>query len=379
LLNHSSPRILVAPLNWGLGHATRCIPLIKALLQLRCEVILATNGAAAALLQKEFPTLPLLTIPGTEIRYTRYRNFFVWRMLLQLPAIIQQVQQENQWLKKEIKKLKLDAVIADNRYGLYHPGIPCILITHQLWIKSGWGNGVDTIGNFFALKAIRRFNEVWVPDYQGIWALAGALSNPAQPPRMPVKYIGLLNRFNNTQPSLSLDSPSHILIVLSGPEPQRTAFEMQCKKGLQTYSGSFTMVCGKPTATSLDTAETTHQLALLYGKKTAAFYDHLEGDCLQQEIEKASYIICRSGYTSLMELLPLQKKLILIPTPGQPEQEYLGDYCMQKGYALCLSQKEFSLSSALQQAHQFSYRAYTPPATLLESHLQNWLTTQFSL
>ena len=377
MLNPTSPRILVAPLNWGLGHATRCIPLIKALVELRCEVLIAANGAAADLLQKEFPTLPLLRIPGTEIRYARDRKFFVWRMLGQLPSIIQQVHKEKKWLQKEIKELKLDAVISDNRYGLSHPAIPCILITHQLWIRSGWGNTVDRIGNFFAWKVMQRFNEVWVPDYKGEWALAGQLSNPSQLPTNPVHYIGLLNRFHTTQSAQQSVSAPQLLILLSGPEPQRTIIEAQCRNALQTYQGSFTMVCGKPGSAATTTTPTPDQLALLYGKQDAAIYDHLEGHYLQQEIEKASLIICRSGYTSLMELLPLQKKLIVIPTPGQPEQEYLGQYCMQKGYAICMAQKDFALTDALQLANNFLYRPYTPPAIPLELHLKKWLATYF--
>jgi len=130
----------VAPLNWGLGHATRCIPLIESLQKNSCEVIIAANGAAATLLKQAFPTLTFLTPPSAEIKYSRTGALFVWRLLLQIPQLLKQLREEKKWLQQQISDYQLQVIISDNRYGLYHPTARCVLVTHQSSIKSGLGS-----------------------------------------------------------------------------------------------------------------------------------------------------------------------------------------------------------------------------------------------
>ena len=365
-------RILVAPLNWGLGHATRCIPLIKSLQQNQCEVILAANGAAAKLLQSEFPTLTLLTPPATEITYSRSATFFVWHLIVQLPRMIKQVQQEKKWIAKQIDMLQIEAVISDNRYGLFHPSIPSILITHQLEVKTGLGKWINKIVTQLMRRLLRHFDELWIPDYTSAFSLAGELSHPKTTSLPPVKYLGLLNRFAG----LTNSTPQHagsVLLMVSGPEPQRSLLEKIFREQLVTYPGDFTLICGKPKITQVKNTEGKESLPLLYGISTNAIHEHLDAHQLQEEINNAEFIICRSGYTSLMELIPTGKKLLLIPTPGQAEQTYLAKYCQEQGYAPYLTQKEFTLEKALQVIQQFSYTPYRPPAMELNQWIKNWL------
>jgi hypothetical protein len=139
------PRILVAPLDWGLGHATRCIPIIRELLVQDCDVWLAGEGAQEQLLKNEFPELPFLDLPGYRIRYAKTKRGLLWKMIQQGPKMQQAIRYEHRWLKKAVKEHGFDAVISDNRYGLYHSSVPSFFITHQLTIKSPLGKWTEKI------------------------------------------------------------------------------------------------------------------------------------------------------------------------------------------------------------------------------------------
>ena len=215
-------RILVAPLDWGLGHATRCIPVIKELLANDCEVWLAGEGIQEALLRTEFRDLPFLPLEGYRIRYSRSSRGFLLNMGLQISKIISAIRKEHRWLKKMVRSHEIDAVISDNRFGLYHSKIPSIFITHQLSIKSPLGNWNEKILQRWNYKYINRFRECWIPDLFGENNLAGELSHPFSQPKTATKYIGILSRFEKKE---SKEVNDHLLFILSGPEPQRTVLE----------------------------------------------------------------------------------------------------------------------------------------------------------
>ena len=158
------PRILVAPLDWGLGHATRCVPIIRELLVQGCEVWLAGEGAQEHLLKTEFPMLPFLNLPGYRIHYAKTKKGLLWKMIQQGPKMRRAILYEHQWLKRVVKENRFDAIISDNRYGLYHSEITCIFITHQLNIKSSAGRWTEKILQNRNYKYINRFTECWVPD-----------------------------------------------------------------------------------------------------------------------------------------------------------------------------------------------------------------------
>ena len=340
-------RILVAPLDWGLGHATRCIPIIRELLAQGCDVWLAGEGAQEQLLKAEFPEIPFLELPGYRIKYAKTRWGLIWKMIQQGPKMRRAIQYERRWLKKIVKKYFFDAVISDNRYGLYHSTVPCVFITHQLVIKSAAGKWTETVLQKRNYSFINRFTECWVPDAEGENNLAGELSHPGKKPVVPVRYIGLLSRFEKRE--ISLDAPledkgNHLLIILSGPEPQRTILEEKIISDISHYNGTATIVRGLPGATSL-----------IPSTNMICFFNHLPSEDLKVAMLKAEYIIGRSGYSTVMDVVALQKKSILIPTPGQTEQEYLGNYLMKKGMAVCCVQKDFFLNNVLTVASNFNY------------------------
>lgn len=338
------PRILIAPLDWGLGHATRCIPIIREMLLQGAEVWLAGEGAQEQLLKGEFPNLPFLKLKGYRVRYAASPGKLIWKIIRQSPKILRAISAEQQWLKEVVAKYDFQIVISDNRYGLYHPAICCIFITHQLVIKNSVGKWVEKMLQRWNYKYINRFKECWVPDVAGKENLAGELSHPVNPPRVPVNYIGHLSRFKKIQ---TAEKKGHLLVILSGPEPQRGLLEEIMIREISHYSGTATIVRGLPDAKTL-----------IPSTGMIKFYNHLAAKELNREMQEAEFVISRSGYSTIMDAMVLQKKCIFIPTPGQTEQEYLGEYLMKKKVAYCISQRNFSLSAALDGARLFHYAIF---------------------
>ncbi len=370
-MQHSTrpPLVLVAPLNWGLGHATRCISLVQALQKLGCEVIIASDGASRTLLVEEFPLLTHLSSPHTPIRYSRHQWLFGWAMLKLIPRFWLQIKREQQWIKKIVARYAIDAIIADNRYGLAHPGTLNVIVTHQLAIRTGYGHLADRVTQRLLYRYINRYQQVWVPDVATEPSLAGALSHPRLLPGIPVQYIGFLNRLSTATHAtvpLSKELPQRlrVLVLLSGPEPQRTLLEKIILDQVASFNGALTLVRGLPSS-SADTsamaqhhagALSTQQMALLYGTPHVKIFDHKNAADLRTLLAESDYIICRSGYTTLMEMIPLQKRLLLVPTPGQPEQTYLAAYANSHHYAPFFVQKRFSITKALTLAQQYPYQ-----------------------
>ena len=336
-------KLLVAPLDWGLGHATRCVPVIRDLLNNHCEVWLAGEEMQEKLLREEFPSLPFLPLKGYRIKYGK--SGFTGKILLQVPSILRSIKEENKWLKEQVSQYGFEAVISDNRYGIYHEKIFSVFITHQLFIKSSLGKWSEKILQQWNYKLISRFNECWVPDEEGKNNLAGELSHPSKLPKVQLKYIGPLSRLSSFSPLGGGGIKDHLLIILSGPEPQRTILENKIVDEIANYPATATIVRGLP-----------GEKDIIPSTNTIHFYNHLSSEGLDSEARKAEFIISRSGYSTIMDIAALQKKSILIPTPGQTEQEYLADYLMKKHFSFCVKQNNFSLVENVRDAKRFEYR-----------------------
>ncbi len=336
-------RILVAPLDWGLGHTTRCIPVIKALLKQGTEVIIAGNKIQEKVLSAEFPDCKFLFLEGYGVAYSATRKGFLWKMMQQLPRIASAIQHENSWLNEVLARENIDGVISDNRFGLYTSKIPSVFITHQLRIQTGLGQLADGIAQRVNYRYINRFSQVWVPDFQGPQNLAGILSHPSLMPATNVVYVGPLTRMHQRSP---VNEAGGILFIFSGPEPQRSFFEQKVLAQLQDIQQKVTIVRGKPLQEDLPLIE------------DAVIYNHLPGNEMELIMRSASCIVCRSGYSSVMDINALGLRSILIPTPGQTEQEYLADYLVQKKFAIKASQDDFNLRDLLQKAAGFTYNGF---------------------
>lgn len=337
----AEPVVLVAPLDWGLGHATRCIPLIHALLQNNCKVILAGEGNVRALLQQAFPGVEWLHLPGYRVRYSAQKWWMPFQLIGQLPNLLSSVQEEQAWLKKVVAERKIDGVISDNRYGLYHPQVPSVFITHQLRIQTFLGKRADDLLQNLHYRYINRFSECWVPDAKEK-GLGGELSHPSQLPSIPVSYLGVLSRFAMVAP---VQGGKHLLILLSGPEPQRTILERMLLEQVRRYKKKVVWVRGLP-----------HAVEPLDVPANVEVFGHLPAKALEQKMREASFIVSRSGYSTVMDVMTLRQKAIFIPTPGQTEQEYLAQHLMQQNRALCIEQTRFQLGPALELAASFPYQ-----------------------
>lgn len=334
-------KILFSPLDWGLGHATRCIPLLKRLQKNGHEIIIASAGKPETLLRKEFPGIHFVELPGYNITYSKYKRFFPFKILWQVPKIYSSVKKENKILQKLIDEYNIDLVISDNRFGLYSKKTPCIFITHQLYIKAPF-KWIEKIIYRINYHYINKFSECWVPDFEMPPNLSGQLSHPSILPSLPVIYIGPLSRFDELQ---GKEVKYAAAIILSGPEPQRTLLE---KKVVEVFKKNkeekFLLIRGMP-----GNDETTPAF------ENITIYNHLDTAGMQEAIAQSGFIISRCGYTTVMEMLSLKKKTILIPTPGQTEQEYLASYLMHQQWAFCCTQND-DLEVQYSLAKEFNYQ-----------------------
>lgn len=317
--------ILLAPLHWGLGHATRCIPIIRALLAHNFDVLLASDGGALLLLQKEFPQLESVHLPSYSIQYPKNGRFFKWKMLLNLPQIQKAISSEKKIVDQLVKEGKIHGIVSDNRPGVYHVAIPSVYISHQLRVLSG---STTFFSSKIHQKIIKKFDACWVPDVaDGKWNLSGKLGHLKRE-LFPITYLGILSRMEKSDVVASIG----ILAILSGPEPQRTFLEEKLKNTLKNSNKNVAIVRG--------IVEKEQKWEEFENIKMVNF---LDSKALEETINRSEIVISRSGYTSIMDLAVLQKKVFFIPTPGQYEQEYLAKRFKKLGVAPWCKQEEFTL------------------------------------
>lgn len=332
-------KILIAPLNWGLGHATRCIPIIDELLRQGAEVILASDGAALELLKKEYPNLPCHVLPAYDIRYPF--ESMVLSMAFQMPKILRGCLKEHFWLNNFLKKNKIDIVISDNRFGFYNKKVKSIFMTHQINIAAPFQFMVNKINHYF----IKKFDDCWIPDFEDVPNLAGQLSHSEGINSLRIKYLGSLSRMKK----YAAEKKYKAIFVLSGPEPQRTIFEKEIMEQLQKQSN---LLYASP------------QYLLVRGVtidddfnidcKNIEMHNYLTTKDLNQKILESDVMVARSGYSTIMDLVNLGMKAILIPTPGQTEQEYLASKLMKNRIFYSQTQSEFNLGSALIEVESYA-------------------------
>ena len=327
-------QILIAPLDWGLGHATRCIPLIRLFQEKGRNIAIATSGDALALLRREFPKLTFFELPAYDVRY-EFESMAV-NMMLQLPKLRSVIMRENQALKNIISDFQPDLIVSDNRYGIHHPDIPSVFLGHQLAIQMP--NRVKVFSKLTSkwhAKMLEPFNQIWVPDFIAHPNLSGDLSHGVRV-KTPVFFIGPLSRFK-FDASIEEDLP--LLILLSGQEPRRTVFEEQIINQLADWKEEVILLRGLP----------NEKESLKSPYPNLKIFNHLESADLEQLILRAKRIVSRSGYSSIMDYSALHKKVLFIPTKGQTEQEYLARYLSKTGHALYALEDKLDLVPSLNQ------------------------------
>jgi uncharacterized protein (TIGR00661 family) len=330
-------RVLIAPLDWGLGHATRCIPVIREFIDRGCEVLIAGSGDSLSLLKAEFPSLKHFILPPYSPEYPVNGKFMAWKMALQLPKFFRVIRRERKIVERIIHEQQVDLLISDNRYGCRSSVVPSVFITHQSNIlmpkRFGWLAHLVRKKNE---KYIKHFTTCWLPDYSGDHSLAGALiSHSENQDEISYVHIGPLSRFRYSQSTR--EQKFDTVVILSGPEPQRTMLEKILVPQLIHSGLRYFVVRG---VFQQDVAGENHA-------------NFLTAEKLQEFIESAEVIIARSGYSTVMDMTALRKKVIFIPTPGQPEQEYLARRLMNLGVAFYMEQHDFELRVALEQSRKY--------------------------
>jgi len=331
-------RILVAPLNWGLGHATRCIPIIRFLQKQDVKVFLASDGRAYHLLLKEFPELPIFQLPAYDITY-RTSNM-MWNMAFQFPKMFRAIAKEKKAVAKIVKDEKIDIVISDNRFGCFSKNAYNVFMTHQVNLPIPMPVAKQ-IGNWVNWIKISNFDECWIPDFKEEPNLSGKLShgkNVAQQIKN-VKYVGALSRMQKKQS----EQKRKAIIILSGPEPQRTYLEKNILEQALESPHHFLVVKGQ-----------TERKEHFFFSENIEVVSFLTSEELNNAIAESEIVISRSGYTTLMDLVFLGKKAILIPTPGQTEQEYLAEHFHKQNIFFTTSQNNFNLKKALEKVESFT-------------------------
>lgn len=310
-------KILFVVLNWGLGHATRSIPIIRELENAGHKLVLASDGLALELLQKEFPDKSIIGLPAYNIKYGTTLSDIVWGNFFNiLNAIIK----EQLFMRKYIKANDVDIIISDSRFGCFHRKKIAYIISHQLNLQSSnklLGFFINKVNRFF----LSRYNEVWIPDEED-HLLSGVLSK--SPKIKNPRFIGLLSRLEK----MNLKKVYDLTVILSGPEPSRGRLEKRLVDLLTSSGKKIALVRGTSTASTINYPD------------QFTVYNLLDTKELNLLINKSKWLTSRAGYTSVMDYYLLDKKAVLIPTPGQTEQEYLGAYLDGKYGFVCVKEKD---------------------------------------
>ena len=291
------------------------------------------------LLQKEFPFLKSYTLPSYKIRYTKSGKSLKFKLLFSIPSVFLAVKKEQKIINEIIKKEGIKGVISDNRFGVHSKNIPSVYITHQLQVLSGL---TTKITSTIHQKIINKFDECWVPDVANEFNLSGELGH-LKDYNFNLKYVGVLSRFKSVEKPLKYD----LLVLLSGPEPQRTQLEVKLLKALKNYKGSVLFVRGVLN-TSIKISDA----------KNIEIKDYLLTEELEEVLNSSKLVIARSGYSTIMDLAVLGKKAFFIPTPGQQEQQYLAKKLSENKIAPYVQQDDFKIEDLKLTENYMGFEIY---------------------
>lgn len=358
MLLSQKKRVLVAPLDWGLGHATRCVPVIHELLAQGAEVILAADGRAYSFLQMEFPALLLLRLPGYGITYPKH-GMLGLHLLFHSPGIAKKIKEEKIAVEAIVREYAIDIIISDNRFACRAEKTFNVYITHQLNVKSAFAR---KFADRLHKNYYEQFDEIWVPDAEGNINLSGELGHDAIT-ATPFRYVGPLTRFPQADLLNSRPRKWWLVVLLSGPEPQRSIFENLILEELAKHTEDALIIRGL----------TDGEGKISHPYPHVTMVDHLEDEKMSEEILSAHYILSRPGYSTLCDLSALNVSPIVVPTPGQTEQEYLAMYHASQNNVVMQTQKKFNLREAINAFHHINLFGVYPDHKALEKRVKGIL------
>lgn len=334
--------VFVSPLNWGLGHASRDVPIIRELLRHGHEVTVGASGNALVFLKKEFPECRFIQFEDYPIPHNNGR-IFLPTYTAYIPTLIDAYLSERKKAERIFSQNTFDLIISDSRSGVFSGQVPSIQITHQLQQSLpliAWP--LELLGVYIQADAFSKFARIVVPDNSpGRGALAGKLSRTLIPAlRDRIYYSGIMASVRKEPVKKDID----YLIVISGMEPQRTALEKILMRQIPLLPGRKVILLGKPAADKIRTLE-----------DGTVIYSFISSEEKSRLMSRACFIICRSGYTTMMDIAEAGLKSgLFIPTPGQWEQEYLSRYYEDEGWFFSRSQHGLRLVRDIPGAAGFS-------------------------
>lgn len=321
--------------------------------------MIAADNAPLAFLQKQFPQLEFVKYPGFRPQYSK-SNSQILRMASSIPSALKNFRNDHNVMKRIIKNYDIDAIISDNRFGAWSKQVPCVFITHQLHIQiPKFMNGVRPIVDFVNKHYIKQYNECWIPDNHEEPFLSGKLSHPFFK-NIITKPIGILSRFSEYK-IVKEEKDIDLLVILSGPEPQRTLLENIILRQIPMFEGKIILLRALPNSLS-SIEHPYHNLHV---------FNHVDDETFISFVNHSKKIICRAGYSSLMDLVTLRKNALLIPTPGQTEQEYLAEYLSKKSAFTFINQDKLDLSKI---DISDSNTTFAANHDLLNETIKDWLS-----
>jgi UDP:flavonoid glycosyltransferase YjiC (YdhE family) len=334
-------RIFFAPLDWGLGHVTRILPLIRRFLKQGDQVYVATRGRALELLKQEAGQCVFLDFPQYPIKYPHSKYFVTRFLFITYPQMLLAMWREKQALKVLQRQYRFDIIISDNRFCINLPGVKSYLISHQLRYKlPRLISRFEMIPEYFNYLFFKKYDGIIIPDDDQRDNLTGELAHRMRfLPESKMFYTGIL--CDLPPPAIVPAHPIDYLILVSGPEPQRSLFENIIFRQVNRLEGRIVVALGRP--------EKKYSIRM----GNARIYSYLNRQQIADYMRCADFIISRSGYTTIMEMVELKKNGVFVPTPGQIEQEFLARYYLQQGWCFSMPQHKFDLITAVQQGKKY--------------------------
>ena len=354
-------KILIAPLNWGLGHASRCVPVIKELKAMGHFPVIAASPVLRIFLEGELDELSFLDLPEFKVQYGGEKNFFSV-LLGQLPSYLKNIKLEHSQLDQLIKAEGIDGIISDSRFGLYSRQVPSALIAHHLSpIASGFAKIFEKRAKKFIKDKVESFDFCWIPDYADRW-LSGSLSEMNEE-LDNLRLVGPLSRMNQAQP---FEKDIDLSVIISGPEPQRSQFDRELMAELSGFKNlKIQVLRGLPQAPPMKISGNINVL------------NHLPFNQMRNMLLRSKLVISRSGYTSIMDLERLGINSAFIPTPGQTEQIYLAKRFQDLGIAPYQEQSKMNLKELVKRSKEFKGFSARPISGKLNQALGEFVNRMY--
>jgi UDP:flavonoid glycosyltransferase YjiC (YdhE family) len=362
--NHN---ILICPLEWGLGHAARMIPLARILREADNNVIIASGEEHLSMFRDELPGLSYVSFPGFKPGYSRIFPQYL-SLFFKIPCLLYHIFSEHHRVKKIIDEYGIDIIISDNRFGLWNRKVITVYVTHMPLIPFPKPlKFLEPLGVLLHRQIIKKYSLCFIPDLPGDLNLSGRLSHGIKLPDN-VMYIGILSKFNYPRQSLNETQikPPYNIVILSGPEPQREILKQKLVTLLKNKIPDTIIFEGKP-----------GQGEGIYRTGNITFFRHLPASRMKKIIEGSDRLITRAGYTTIMELASLRRTALIIPTPGQTEQEYLAEYLSERGWFSTFSQGELNAEFLFRRDKKVIPAEINIQSKLLLSNALNKLLEKF--